>query len=61
MSEATTDDIEQPREVPARDDFLDLIMAHESEGLSEEDEARMFADPRCRHLQGHYSSRCTAP
>lgn len=43
------------------DDFLDLIMAHETVGLTPEDEARMFADPRCRQLQGYYSSRCTAP
>lgn len=48
-------------EFPAYDDFVDLIMAYEDGDLDEANTARMFADPRCRHLQGHYSSRCTAP
>lgn len=48
-------------EFPPYDDFLDLIIAYEEGNLDEDDTRRMFADPRCRHLQGHYSSRCTAP
>lgn len=48
-------------EFPPYDDFLDLIIAYEEGNLDEENTRRMFADPRCRHLQGHYSSRCTAP
>ena len=41
-------------------DMVGLIMKYEAGEATEEETAALFADPVCRSLQGHYSSRCTA-
>lgn len=43
------------------EDIVGDIIAYENGEATPEQEAKLLANPICRHLQGHYSSRCTAP